>query len=223
VAKYIGDSLTNQEYWLLEINNIHEDHRIDEAEIQSKRWFDYRRITSAQATYLFAHLYSQIYIEFYKRTVDIRTVDTARAFTPDDIFQSKDLTSLWLARQAADQIGCKYEFYLRVVFEIFISRGWKHLPRPNQIYSEELSIDISRLWEKRCIDILQIADNPFYLESSYISHPDQNNYYEWLASHIKLKEQKHFILSGVMKQKILPYELALQFFGVDTCKRALMS
>lgn len=214
--------LSKRDYWLLEMNHIHAAHRADETEVQSKRWFDYRRMTGAEATYLFAEHYRHQYLESYKQTKDIRTVDSIAPFAPADIFESNDLTSMWLARQAADSICCKYGFYLHHVFNVFTTRGWQNLPRPNQIYSEELVMSVNTAWQKRCSEILQIAEHEFFSAPSYISHPDQLDYYEWLIAHIKMRENKHIAISGLLERNILPKEIVIESFGLEVYKRALM-
>ncbi len=213
---------SKRDYWILEMSHIHASHRANEARFQSQRWFDYKRMTGAEATYLFADNYSLEYQDCYKRTRDIRTVDAVTPFSPDDVFQSSDLTSMWLARQGADSIGCKYTFYLNHIFEVFASRGWKNLPRPNQLYSEELVISVNTAWNHRCMVILQLAEQPFFFAESYVGHPDQVAYYDYLISSINKRESKHYALSSVLRKKILPTELAIEAFGQDTYKKALL-
>lgn len=214
--------LSKRDYWMLELDSIHEDHRAIEAELYSKRWFDYRRFTSAEATYLFAYYYSCEYLASYKRTRDIRTVDSVTPFSPSDIFKSTDLTAMWLARQAADSIGCRYAFYLRHIFQLFEVRGWKHLPRPNQLYSEELVMSVNTAWEQRRKDVLQFAEHKFYFAASFISHPDQVAYYSWLIDHILMRESRYVVLSGVLNRGIFPSYVAIEAFGSEVYKRALM-
>lgn len=215
-------AISKQDYWTLELNHIHAAHRANEAEIQSKRWFDYRQMTGAEATYLFGEHYYRQYLDSYKQTKDIRTVATVSPFTPDDIFRSNDLTSMWLARQAADSIGCKYSFYLHHVFNVFTVRGWKNLPRPNQIYSEELVISVNTAWTARCAEILQLAENKFFFADLYVGHPYQVQYYDYLVKQINSRQHKHLAVTGLLQKAVIPYELALLAFGPDVCKKALM-
>lgn len=219
VKEYFGRSLSKDECWPLELS-VHEQHRTDEAALCASRWFDYRQLLPSQATYLFAAQYRYEYIEAYKRVKDIRTADTVSAFSPDDIFKSTDLTALWLARREADAIGCKYDFYLRLAFERFADRGWKNLPRPNQLYSEELSQDVKNAWAKRCREVLQLADSAFFSCDAYVAHPDQVAYHEWVIEQIKAREHKHLALSRALRFDALPISLADKVFGTELVKRA---
>lgn len=222
LTNYFGSDLTKQQYWMLELNRVHELHRQDEAGLLSSRWFDYRMMSPAQATYLFAAHYAHEYLETYKRIRDIRTVESVSPFAPEDIFASKELTPMWLARQEADRLGVKYDFFLHYAFDRFADRGWKAMPRPNQLYGEELLLDIRDAWQRRCREVLQLAENPFFFEIAYVAHPDQDRYYAWVVEQIKMREHKHMALARVLKDKILPRELAGQEFGIDTLKRALL-
>lgn len=220
VTEYFGSHLSAREYWLAEMG-IHEAHREDEAGLRELRWFDYRHMLPAQATYLFAAQYRFEYIEAYKRTVDIRTAHLVSPFSPEDVFKSSELVSMWLARREADRIGCKYDFYLRTIFERFPDRGWRNLPRPNQLYAEELVLDIEDFWKRRCREVLQLADAPFFFADRYVAHPDQDAYHTWVVGQIKQREHKHLTLARVLKNNILPLELAGQEFGVDVLNRAV--
>lgn len=185
------------------------------------RWFDYRLMGEAESTYLFADLYSKIYKEYYIRIVDIRTADSVVAFKPEDIYLSNDRAAMYRARAAADAIGCKYEFYIRRAFDLFLSYGHKSLPRPRHLEGEELSIDIARMWEDRCATVLQFAEDEFYTADRWVGHPDQVAYHDWLIAHVKKRDQKAMVLSDLLRKSILPKELVLAEFGQDVFNRAL--
>lgn len=220
VTDYFGKDLTPKESWALELSCIHPSHREDEAALRESRWFDYRNLLPAQATYLFAAQYRQEFAEAYKRIVDIRTVGIAKAFSPEDVFKSSELVAIWLARREADRLGCKYDFYLHYIFNRYAERGWKTLPRPNQLYAEEVVLDIRDAWERRCREVMQTAVTPFFSTDNYVGHPDQDAYHAWVVKQIKSREHKHLALATVLKQKILPLELAGREFGVDLLNRA---
>lgn len=222
-SSYMGSSISVADSCVLEMRSIHENHRVDEAEAQSKRWFDYRLMTPAQATYLFAEMYRVEYLEAYKRTVDLETGDEICPFAPTDIFKSKDLTAMWLARQSADLIGCKYDFFARFSFVRFADRGWRNLPRPNQLYGEELVLDIRDAWEKRCREILQFASSPFYKENAYVGHPYQVAHREWVVEQIKQREHPHLALSRALREHVIPQAYAEQALGEGVLKRALLA
>lgn len=219
VTQYFGKDLPKEDYWMSEMT-IHELHREEESALMQSRWFDYLQMLPAEATYLFAAQYRYEYLEAYKRVKDIGSVDTISPFSPENIFESADLTSMWLARREADSIGCKYDFYLRMSFDRFAGRGWKNLPRPNQIHSEELTQDITTAWKIRCREVLQLADNNFFFHESYIGHPNQDRYYSWVVEQIKIREHKHLAIARVLGAGIVSPEFAEREFGVDLVQRA---
>lgn len=206
---------------MLELVRIHESHRLDEPELLNSRWFDYRRFPPAKLTYLFAAMYARQYVFSYRCVFDIRTADEIVPFAPEDIFQSKDLIPMWRARQEADRLGIKYSFFLNFAFTRFADRGWKNLPRPNQLYGEELLLDIRDAWDRRCGEVMQLAHDPFFFEKSYVAHPDQDRYYAYVVGQISARQHKHLALATVLKEGILPREIAGREFGADVLKRAI--
>lgn len=220
VSEYFGKDITPQESWRLEMS-IHEMHRENESDLRASRWFDHRDLLPAQATYLFAAQYRNEYISSYSKTVDIRTTNAISPFSPQDIFRSSELIPMWLARRAADQIGCKYDFYLRFAFQRTYDRGWKNLPRPNQLFGEEVTLDAADAWKQRCRDVLQLAESPFFEIGAYVGHPDQDAYHAWVVAEINKREHKHLTLAAVFKKGHLPQAIAEQHFGTSVVNRAL--
>lgn len=221
VTDYFGKDITQDESWQLEMR-VNQIHREDEAGLQRSRWFDYRNLLPAQATYLFAAQYRHEYLSAYRHSVDIRTVDQVRPFSPDDIFRSPELISMWLARREADRIGVKYDFFLSCAFGRFYNRGWRSFPRPNQLYAEELVLDIRDTWKARCAEVLTLAENPFFLAENYVGHPDQDQYRLWLVAQVNTREHKHMTLSRLIRAGHLPVEVASKFFDQSVIKRATM-
>jgi hypothetical protein len=221
VQTYHGSGKSRNEYQALAVTKIPQHIRENEAELRTSRWFDYRFMTPAEATYLFAAEYRHAYIEAFKRTRDIRTADKVRPFSPDDIFESKELTAMWQARQAADMIGCRYEFFLRFAFLRFEHRGWRFFPRANQLSPEELVLDIRDAWATECRASLQVAQLPIYRAEAYAGVPEQDEYHEWLCGQVKHREHPHLALSRlVYSDPILPEQVAEKHFSAEILKRA---
>lgn len=217
VESFFGQELTEVECWEREAK-LHPSHREGESDLIQRRWFDYRHLLPAQATYLFAAQYQHEFREAYKRVKDIASADALQPLAKD-IFTSDDLISIWLARRDADQIGCKYDFYLRFVFNRFASRGWKNLPRPNQVYSEEISHDASGAWADHCRDVLQLAERSFFTLGEFVDHPDQHDYHRWVIGQIKRRDHKHLTIARVLN-RVLPPEMVAQEFGGEMLRRA---
>ena len=214
--------ITRDDSWVLEIAKIPETLRIAEPLLQSTRWFDYRTKTPAQLTYLFAERYEAMYREFYAKTRDAERADKITVMLHDDIFNSPELLCYWQARQAADTIGCNYDFYIRFCFERAWDRAWKYIPRPNQIYGEEILLDATTAWKNQLKYSLSLAKLDRYKNADYAGHPDQDAYHSYLVQQINSREQKHMILARlIVKEKCLPLSVAKAHFNKALLYQAL--
>jgi hypothetical protein len=221
VANFYGSDKSRDEYTFLALTKIPEHLRENEAELRTTRWFDYRFMTPAEATYLFAAEYRHAYIEAFKRTRDIRKADTINPFAPPDIFDSKELNAMWQARQSADAIGCKYDFFLRFAFLRFEHRGWRFFPRANHLSAEELVLDIRDAWATECRASLQVARLPIYQAAAFDQLPEQNEYYTWVCGQVKQREHPYLALSGlVYTSGVLPEAVAKEHFPQEVLNRA---
>ena len=100
-------------------------------------------------------------------------------------------------------------------------RGWSYIPRPNQLYSEELRLDIADSWAKERSSSLQLANQLRFKTESYVGHPDQDAYHRYLFDEIQKREHKHLAIARVVyKEKMLSEELAASRFGSDLMLRA---
>lgn len=219
--EYYGKGITRDDSWMLEIAKIPQELREDESELMQTRWFDYRHLLPAQATYLFAAIYDEIYREAHARAKDIDEAEEIMPLMVQDIFDSPELTSMWRARQVADRIGCRYDFYLRFAFSRFFDRTWRNFPRPNQLFSEELELDITDEWSHAKNVTLQLAKDKRFTIDAYSGHPDQVAYHAYLVEQIKQREHQHMLIARlVFKEKVLPPEVAGEHFGIDVIRRA---
>lgn len=218
---HYGSTISRDDSWLLEIAHIPQELREQEAELGQSRWFDYRDLLPAQATYLFADFYDVVYREFYAMTRDYESAETVMTRIKEDVFASSELISFWRARQEADRIGCRYDFYLRFIFKRVWDRGHRMLPRPNQLYGEELVLDIKDAWEHTIAVTLQKASKPRFMQNAFVGHPDQTAYYTYLVEQIKKREHPYMLLARlVFKEKVLPEKIAGEHFGGDVLNRA---
>jgi hypothetical protein len=215
--KYIAKDSTHDDIWLFELASIPEELRIKESELRQSRWFDYRNKLPMQLTQLFADTYCEIYKEMYAK---LRDYEYAEKITGN--LSDSDLISLWLARQAADAIGCPYGFYIRFAMTRTYERCWKYLPRPNQLYGEELLLDAKDVWDATRKDILYLAESNFYKTQSYMGHPDQHDYHRYLVDTVKMRAVPEMILTRlIFREKCLPEELAVEHFGDLVVKTAM--
>jgi hypothetical protein len=152
-------------------------HRVDLPDLMRSRWFAYRGMHPVQATYLFAALYKAQTKTFAECFVDIETAEDARAFAPDDIFKSRDMTGMWLARSTADRVGCPYETLLRFAQRRALDRTFQRFPRPNQLYGEDVELDLADEWKATCSRSLQYCKDDHFKASRYQIH----DYERWPA------------------------------------------
>jgi hypothetical protein len=221
VKNWFGQDKSRDACDVLALCSIPQKFRDNEADLRGSRWFDYRQMNPVEATYLFAGEYRQATKTWHAKVRDLPSAERARGFVPDDLFASKELIAMWLARQAADKIGCKYDFFLNYAFKNFTERGWRWLPRPNQLYAEELVLDIETGWRVECAASLQLASDPFYHADAYAGLPEQDAYHEYVVAQIKQREHHYLTLSSVVyARKALPEAVALVHFPEAVVKRA---
>jgi len=179
--EYFGSSLQRNELELLALS-IDPAHRADTPELMVTRWHDYRHLHPVQATYLFAELYKIQTHKFAESFVDIETADDARAFTPDDIFKSRDLTAMWLARGVADKVGCPYTVLLAFMQQRALERTFQRFPRPNQMYGDDVELDLKDLWNARRRSSLQYSKDDRFAASR---HPDPEAWPADMRRHVQ--------------------------------------
>lgn len=218
--EFFGSELPDK---LLEIKGmkIAPDHRVGEAKLRRTCWFDYRGMHPVTATYLFAHYYKQQTQKFYETTVDIRTVENARAFTPDDIFMSRDLTSMWLARRFADEHGMPYPFLIRFAQDRFFSRTQRQFPRPNQLYGEEFENDVLASWKDQLGRQLTYSRQARFTMSCWRGTADQAQHVRFLESQIKSRQAPHYrLLARVLNEDLMSLPIISSLFSQEEADRA---
>ena len=208
-----------------EMKLIPQQFRELEPDLYTKRWFDYRRNLPSQATQAFCNEYERLYREQYAKTQDRETARTLIVHgVTKDLFKSPYLLQFWRARQEADRLGCKYSFYIRFVLNRAFERGWRYLPRPNQIFDEDISLDCEVAWLDLKRVTLQLAENPLFLAENYKGYPEQDDYYLYLIQQVLGQHAKDKVLARlVYKDRILPEDFAKEHLGEELLKRAFFA
>jgi hypothetical protein len=210
---YLGANLTWDDYEMLALARISEPHRRIEPELFQSKWFDYRHLHPVSATYMYAAQYAAAVRECYIQTKDKNSVDEVKAFTPENVFECRELIGFWLARQGLDRLGVRYDFALRYAMTRFATRGWRFFPRPNQLHSEELLLDIRDAWRVECKHTLQLAKHPKYLADNYTAHPDQIGYLKWLCTQVESREHPHRAVSRLLTEQHITPVMVEAIFG----------
>jgi len=169
------------------IDNIKACEKVDskllsnESLLLGTKYANYAFIGPVEATKIFRREYTSLYQEYYGRFFDYKTAKKKLGVKRADLFENDSATinSLWKARQQADDLGMPYDLYVRYAFEILHRRGWKKLPRPNQLYEESLKKAIEIEWSNRIKERhlrFPLTDDPRFLNSNYRMEPAQQNY-----------------------------------------------
>lgn len=202
------------------------------------KWFDYRFMNPVQATYLYAHEFVTAYKQAYATNIDsetarfVKPLDVEKMFVEPEQKQDetdksfrKRLTShkmrtvgIWRGRMVADAMGMPYPVYLEFAFHWNL-RYWqqRHLPRPQQLYSDLVVDRATESWEERqgaefFYSTLPQYKNGLYREAhammdeSAVLHA-QNQHHEWLFAQCENRVNGHEILAQlVFHDEVLPLE-----------------
>lgn len=197
------------------------EHRANEASIRRTCWFDYRGLHPVTATYLFAHHYKQQTLKFYESVVDIRTVENARAFVPDDIFMSRDITSMWLARSFADEHGIPYPFLMQFAQTRYLARAQRQFPRPNQLYGEEMEIDVVAAWREQLSRQLTYSKQRRYTMKYWKSRVEQAQHVRFLETQVKSRPAPHHrLLARLLQEDLISLPIIKDAFSQEEADKA---
>lgn len=213
-----GSNKTRGECESLALKCIAPEIRAREADLYLTKWFDYRLTTPVHSTYFYAHAYKIAARDYCRANKDMTRADGLKIFGHPDIFQTRDLTACTNARQALDRIGCRYEWALTWLQKRFSDRGWASFPRPNQLYSEELMMDVSDAWQEECRIALQIAHSPhFQITPGAPLQPVQREYTTWLIGQVQLRGKDAWrSLSRLLSEGVMDAATIEAHFGADT-------
>ena len=219
--KYFGSDLTVADYEILTMSRIRSDMRTRESDILKTKWFDYRLIHPAKATYLFAATYTDAVKGVYAETKDKDTAASIKAFKPDDVFQSKDLLSFWTARQRFDAVGVRYGYGLNFMIRRYVhERHWHVFPRPNQLYSEEAILDLRDAWKTHCKAVLELPERPEFRVASSEA-PANLAFQKWITERIRERSHFQMPLSRILQESMLSQSHAEKEFGKETVEKAV--
>ncbi len=206
------------------LTTVHDELRLKEADLFGTKWFDYRWMHPVQATHYYAHCYIAAVRIYTEKNKDRDLAATLKVFNVDDIFQSRDLSAVISARQALDRIGCRYEWALGIMGARYSERGWAHMPRPNQLYAEELMMDIVDAWKVECKSRLQIVrDTRFQLVEGEPLSAVQEEHVEWLLGQVAVRDaiSPAALLGRLLKERLITRQIVQRRHGDAVLKTAL--
>ena len=133
-----------------------------EPELYQSKWWDYRLLHVAQATYFFADSYLTAARRYFARNVDLDRAATYKPYPGKDLLAApkqlrtakgklsfhrdgrprmepspskQTIAGVWKARQMADRHGIPYTFYCDTAIEYTEKGLWHRIPMPSHLYS----------------------------------------------------------------------------------------
>ena len=218
-----GSERTRGECEALALRRIDPAIREREADLFSTKWFDCRLLHPVHATYLYAHEYKVAARNYCRMNNDAERAPHLKIFSSLDVFQTRDLTSCVNARQGLDRIGCRYDWALGWMLKRQSDRGWLSFPRPNQLYSEELMLDVADAWKAECAVVLQIArSDHFRIVHGAALQPVQGEYVEWLLGQVRGRGIDAWRpLSRLLSEGVISAQIIAEHFDMATLQRAM--
>lgn len=222
---YYGADTDHQRCEVLAIQHIDRRVLTLEAGLYEKKWFDYRPLHPVQATYLMTHHYNRAFGDFIGIALDTKRRFTA-AFKGKDIMAHREKLSFWKLRQKIDELGMRYEFFLREAMKWHLARGWGrgslNPPRPCHLTgNDEMILDICNAWSAECKAKIQYAKAPTFSVSTFTGSAGQLAYEAHLIGQIAQRRNPMYALHAALYIfDALRVEVAIRHFGPETVAQA---
>ncbi|WP_415897352.1 hypothetical protein [Neptuniibacter sp. QD57_21] len=189
-----------------------------EPELNHTRWYDYRMTDPVTLTELFAEKYIKVFREQHAKNKDFHEAEKKQPIKSANLIELRptEVTSLWLARQCADQYGIAYDTAIRIAFNTLVDRQYKKLPRPNQLYSAP----VKAAYEKHIGSNSYIG--PFHIENEQFCYQNyrklalQDTMIKDLVTQIKKSDNKRTQATNIaiqMEKHFLNDEVVIREFG----------
>lgn len=188
-----------------------------ESDLYSTKWFDYRRLHPIKASYLYTSAYFKAYSLEMKVRFDVNRGEYMRPVKgyKDDMFAIKaarHYSALWKGRQAADSLGTPYDFYCRTIMRWAEENNWRHLPRPEHMYSTKVKDVVAERWSEEISTKLIFPQDPYYHAANYNGCDQQDVFHRYIEQAVERRQKKALILSQVI-DKYIPKSNAIEIFG----------
>ena len=221
--KINGEGLDFEALEKLTIAKIPSKDLDDEADLMRTKWFDYQTMHPLEATYQFVIQYRIAYSNNIKANFDAVGAQYKVGTKKKDFLHTREALAFWRARQIADSIGCRYDFFIKYAMDWFSSCGWKQPPRPSHLYSNsEMLLDLTERWTDVCQGSLQIPTNECYKAENYEGMPHQKRWEEWITDIIAKKTVRKFSLyTLVVEEKVLRKQAVAEKFGEAALEECL--
>lgn len=176
-----------------------------EVELMHKKWFDYRFMHPTMATMYFAECYRNAFKMISMVRYDASRGQYMKGLAGDkdgNIFLMKqiEITGLWAARQAADALCIPYDFYCNEAMRLAERNMWKHMPRPQRMYSDEMQCDIHNAWMEEQAINPRLAAHKAYNEGINTNSIAVNEYLDYLVSIAQQREKPEYFLARMLQE-----------------------
>jgi hypothetical protein len=225
----LGTMITEDERRSLGIRKVVRDNRLTALKISKKKaaherdldqtkWFDYRFMTPMEATEKFANAYQEEFKDRYAKNIDTEEAEGRTGTRGRDWkSNSREFNSFWSARQFADELGVPYGHFVHYAMRLLLRWGWQHIPRPNQLYGDEVRAAVGKevleRWAEWSAARFTFSELPQYLVENFRGSPAQIAHREWVIE--QLKQRNGRLGSACFTDRVLPVDLAVSEFGSD--------
>jgi hypothetical protein len=217
--KFHGDKVEGAQLELLALG-IDASHRAAEPELMRCKWFDYRRLHPTTATYLFAHHYKQAVRTWAETTHDLEGASKVRAFAPADIFKGREATAMWNARACADSLGMPYDLFFSMTAQRAMNQLWSKFPRPNQLYGEEVVIDLKAMFDELCATTLVYSRDPWFKVPQFFGHAVQLEHREHVLQRLQQAGSHPGQLARMFHEQVLDPRHCSDWFSPEVIEAA---
>lgn len=195
-----------------------------EGALFTSKWFDYRPLNPVDATYLYAHHFKVAYRAAYRCTIDHKAAPNVKPLKKDDLFDCPQIqiAGIWRGRQHADALCMPYNLYIDFAMKARLAY-WNrnHLPRPCQLYSEQVVNRVIKQWEDHQRGFLLFGTHSAYKNEAYVGTTAQNDHHEWLFSQIDKRDNGFIPLVNLYTSGLLPIEKITARLGDSVSERVL--
>lgn len=188
----------------------------EEAALFETKWFDYRYLHPMQATELFLDMYRNVYRQAWGMRFDISTRELKHGVAKGFLFDLKptQITTLWQARQKADQMGLPYFlFCFYTIYHLLLKGMYKRMPQPNQL----IKSGALKAAKKKWADFLSggrvfVSRVPQYRVENFRGDAPQNAHHEWIKQQVKNQPNPHTCIPDILASRLMSLEQAQKYF-----------
>lgn len=189
----------------------------------------YGYLSAFERTELFTVAYESSYRQMHARYFDLNEAHRSRPISPEYVLNfPAELTSLWLARQYADQLGIEYSFFIRQAISAVIDR-WvkKRIPRPNQLLRDTQLAYVQAKWAAHCETGSHLPRDdwdPRFKAVSYRGDTAQLACLEMLKEYVtksRTRQGQAMRLTNFLKQGWIGADVAKEYFATDVWNAAI--